>query len=176
MSNATLLLAACLALAGCAAPATPERTEVPVRPAPLPKRYDYSPRVLKDSTESERAQHIEELYGEKLAARNAPRPPAPAPEAWELPPEPRKARRVHRPTWHRSYRYDHAPYRHYRYDSYRNRHYRHHYRGRYHSGLPIGNTVLYGTLGGIIGHQSDHRDEGILIGAGYGLLLDLFGH
>jgi len=39
--------------------------------------------------------------------------------------------------------------------------------------FPFANTLIFGTLGGIIGHQSDDRDEGILIGAGYGLLLDL---
>lgn len=35
------------------------------------------------------------------------------------------------------------------------------------------NTVVFGTLGGIIGHQSGHRDEGIAIGAAYGLLHDI---
>ncbi len=35
------------------------------------------------------------------------------------------------------------------------------------------NTLLFGTLGGIIGHQSDQRDAGILIGGTYGVLLDL---
>ncbi len=39
--------------------------------------------------------------------------------------------------------------------------------------MPIGNTLFFGTLGGIIGHQSDHRDKGILLGAGTGLILDL---
>ena len=33
-------------------------------------------------------------------------------------------------------------------------------------------TVLGGTIGGVIGHQSGHRDEGILIGASIGLLND----
>lgn len=35
------------------------------------------------------------------------------------------------------------------------------------------NTLLFGTLGAVIGHQSDHRDEGLLIGGTYGLLLDM---
>ena len=43
-----------------------------------------------------------------------------------------------------------------------------------HRPLGIGNTLLFGTLGGVIGHQSGHRDEGILLGAGYGLFRDLF--
>ncbi|MCA8960399.1 MAG: hypothetical protein KDC38_07795 [Planctomycetes bacterium] len=48
-------------------------------------------------------------------------------------------------------------------------HYRH-----YRHGYPLPHTVVFGTLGGIIGHQSGHRDEGILIGAGIGLLHDIF--
>jgi hypothetical protein len=39
--------------------------------------------------------------------------------------------------------------------------------------LPFVNTLFFGTLGGIIGHQCDDTEEGVLIGAGYGLLLDL---
>ena len=35
------------------------------------------------------------------------------------------------------------------------------------------NTLFYGALGGVIGHQSRDRDKGILIGGTYGLLLDL---
>ena len=61
----------------------------------------------------------------------------------------------------------------------------HYYQPRYHQPryhfprhrarrFPLGGTLLLGTLGGVIGHQSGHRDEGILIGAGVGLLHDLF--
>jgi len=39
--------------------------------------------------------------------------------------------------------------------------------------FPFANTLIFGTLGGVIGHQSDDTEEGVLIGAGYGLLLDL---
>jgi len=37
------------------------------------------------------------------------------------------------------------------------------------------NTALGAGVGAVIGHQSRHRNEGALIGAGLGLLLD-FGH
>ncbi|MGH7143546.1 MAG: hypothetical protein ACREJ2_05350 [Planctomycetota bacterium] len=39
--------------------------------------------------------------------------------------------------------------------------------------LGLYNVVVFGALGGIIGHQVGHRDEGIAIGASYGLLHDL---
>jgi hypothetical protein len=35
------------------------------------------------------------------------------------------------------------------------------------------NTVTYGGLGAIIGHQSGHRDRGLAVGAGIGLLFDM---
>lgn len=34
------------------------------------------------------------------------------------------------------------------------------------------NTLFFGGLGAVIGHQSGHRDRGLAIGAGVGLLLD----
>jgi hypothetical protein len=37
------------------------------------------------------------------------------------------------------------------------------------------NTLLYGGLGAVIGHQSGHRDRGLAIGAGVGLLFDTLG-
>lgn len=37
------------------------------------------------------------------------------------------------------------------------------------------NAAVGAGIGAIIGHQSDNRDEGALIGAGVGLLVDLFG-
>jgi hypothetical protein len=39
--------------------------------------------------------------------------------------------------------------------------------------MPIANTLFFGTLGGIIGHQSDHRDQGIFLGGTFGLMQDL---
>lgn len=47
------------------------------------------------------------------------------------------------------------------------------YEERRHQRFGLFNTVVFGTLGGIIGHQSGHRDEGIAIGAAYGLLHDI---
>ena len=41
------------------------------------------------------------------------------------------------------------------------------------SRLPLFNEIVFGTLGGIIGHQTGHRDAGIAIGLTYGLLHDL---
>jgi hypothetical protein len=54
------------------------------------------------------------------------------------------------------------------------------YYGRYHAyprrsyGFFPWNTVFYGGLGAVIGHQSGRRDRGLAIGAGLGLLLDTF--
>ncbi|MCB9890610.1 MAG: hypothetical protein H6832_08680 [Planctomycetes bacterium] len=42
---------------------------------------------------------------------------------------------------------------------------------RYRNPVPW-NTLFYGGLGAIIGHQYGHRDRGLAIGAGFGLLQD----
>ncbi|HTL51946.1 MAG TPA: hypothetical protein VL860_05140 [Planctomycetota bacterium] len=47
------------------------------------------------------------------------------------------------------------------------------YEQRHNHRLSLFNTVVFGTIGGIIGHQSHHTGEGIAIGATYGLLHDL---
>lgn len=47
------------------------------------------------------------------------------------------------------------------------------YQQRQNHRLSLFNTVVFGTIGGIIGHQSKHTGEGIAIGATYGLLHDL---
>jgi hypothetical protein len=131
--------------------------------------FDYTQHSLAEID----AAHIHERL---LQMQPAPTPesgePQPAPEATppaappDSPgPEPRRLAR-------RYTRYWHVPgwVEHHRCSEWcdHRRHYHEH-------GISLGNTLLYGTLGGIIGHQSGHRDEGILWGLGIGLLQDLWG-
>ncbi|MEM7164937.1 MAG: hypothetical protein AAF581_05695 [Planctomycetota bacterium] len=162
-SSYLTLIVSAVATCGCASHATPERAELPPRPAPLAQKHDYQHRVLQETTEEARVEQILQLYGEKLAAQRAPRPKAPDLQAWERLPEPRRHRHPGR-RYHYSHRAALYP------------HYYHGHRYHHRDHFSLGNTLFFGTLGGIIGHQSDHRDEGILIGAGYGLLRDLLRH
>ena len=118
--------------------------------------YDYRHRNLKDIDEDERIEQVIQSHGNELEAAKERRE---ARKVW-----PRPTRLV-RHVRHYPPRY-HGPHRR---TYYSDRYYHHPHRP-----LGIGNTLLFGTLGGVIGHQSGHRDEGILLGAGYGLFRDLF--
>lgn len=160
-----------------------ELQPLPPTPPPVEKTYDYTQRPLKVMTEEQRAEYIEAYDlsdGGLLDAENGPTPPArPGPEfdhsLWaedatryqefvgrRVTSDPRCWTAIG-PAY--TPFFDVAPYYDRTYDTY--------YGYPPRRPLTIRNTVLFGTLGGIIGHQYDERDEGILIGAGYGLLLDL---
>ncbi|MFN0059375.1 MAG: hypothetical protein ACKVX7_13045 [Planctomycetota bacterium] len=154
-----------LALAGCAGPLGPRQPVAPPRPAPAPKTIDYRQEALKDIDATTSIEKILELY-----------PPPPPPAA--RPAEPvatydaratvsEDARRNHPRAWRHEDYCDNEWCDHYGHHRGHNRHHR--------DGINLGRTLLYGTVGGIIGHQSGHRDEGILWGVGLGLLEDVLG-
>lgn len=163
MKAMTLLLCGGAALfaitnAGCIAVVDRGWDPEPI-PAP-PSRalvYDYRHRNLKDIDEDERIEHVIQSHGNELEAAEKRRQ---ARKVW-----PRRTHVVRHVRHYRPRYYGPGPRTYYYYDGY------YHHR---HRPLGIGSTLLFGTLGGVIGHQSGHRDEGILIGAGYGLFRDLF--
>ena len=159
-------------------------------PPPRTRIYDYQHRSLKDITEEQRIDFIINNYGDELQQdyeggaatspqKSWPKPVTPVtslqgirvPQYYDVRPyrvrirssySPYSCRVITRPSCA-------IP----RYRHFRHRHYRCGDRFTRTESFGIGNTLLFGTLGGVIGHQSGRRDEGILIGAGYGLLRDL---
>ncbi|MEE8142827.1 MAG: hypothetical protein V3T77_06985 [Planctomycetota bacterium] len=169
-SSLLLVLLGCASL-GCAA-STPSRSPVPRRPPAPPQTIEYKHRMLKEISEQQRAEKILQAYADRFrkpaetkaatenqssVARSLQRQERGWPvDNWDLAYEPR-------------YRYHRTHYQHS--DGWQRRWQRRYYHS--YDRFPLGNTLLYGTLGGILGHQSGHRDRGIWIGAGYGLLRDL---
>lgn len=174
--RATLLAAAgatLLATVGCIV--VQEAPPVPLPPPPPAPAgdvvtYDYTQTLKKDISEDQRIESVIQSHGDRLEAEEHQR----VAQDGALAQNRTRFRTVERRTAPRrvvrryTTRHYHAPH-------YYTPRYRTYYAPRHYRSPGIGNTVLFGTLGGIIGHQSGHRDEGILIGAGYGLFRDLLG-
>ena len=180
-----LVAAAALFLAGCAAtpapPPEPEPSLTALPPTPpltvQGDAIDYTQRPLAEMSEEDRAAYIEENYPATSMRVVPPQDPFGDDYRHSIAAAPRVGSRtiierrvVEDPRCWTVIGPDYSPYRERPPRYHRSTH-------RYvdrqpHYAFPA-NTVLYGTLGGIIGHQSDHRDEGILIGGTYGLLLDM---
>ena len=173
-------------LTGCggtpAAPPEPEPTLTRLPPLPPPgETFDYTQKALTEMTEDDRAAYIEEHYSQPI-----PDPVSRAPAPVDVFGDSYRhnvaaaPRVIHRSVVERRLYNDdrcwtvigpgYSPFAE-RAPSYHRNHHRYvRHNSRY--DFPA-NTLLYGTLGGIIGHQSKDRDKGILIGGTYGLLLDL---
>ena len=123
-------------------------TPLPPYP-PLEQTFDYTQRPLNFMGEEERAAYIARHFAPPKGLGESERGPQPPgrPPGKEF-----------------DHRLEVPPYYDPTYDRYV------HHERRY--SFPA-NTIFFGTLGGIIGHQHDYRDEGIFYGASYGLLLDL---
>ncbi len=176
-----LAATALLALVVCGCRSTESiRLSAPPRPAPPEPTYDYTQEELKQIGEQERRERLGFARGAEPAqeeSNRAPtgrlRPVGDEPAAAEAPPRRTRIVREVQVEEQCCDGYPHCYHVYGRYD------YPHGYGYRRHSDCGpgwdgIGNMILYGTIGGIIGHQTGDRDEGILIGAGFGLLKDLF--
>lgn len=189
------LLASALALAGCggtpketesAGPAAPDSALVPLPtepPAPAAPpadspTFDYTQRPIAEMTESERAEYIERRFRVPAGIADSvegPSPPGSPPgEKYEhgyripgvRPGLPLASRIEEDPRLWSEIGPGYSPYaQQYPDGTYVDE--------RRYEPFPFANTLVLGTLGGVIGHQSDDTEEGILIGAGTGLLLDM---
>ena len=165
----SVLMLFCMML-GCATPSTPTRPVTPSRPPAPPRVIDYKHRMLKEISEEERIEKIKQAYGGRFEKESEEPTQAEKQHSmaqtlamqdrgwpvddWDVPQDTNSTVHPHRyhagweQRWNRRYYYNSDPW-------------------------PIGNTLFFGTLGGVLGHQSGHRNEGILIGAAYGFLHDL---
>ncbi len=152
---------------GCAAANPPAHLATPPRPPAPPRVIEYEHRMLKEISEEQRIEKIIEAYGELLQEEHQARTLAAKPMPDRTKPELQSDWLVD--PWEMA---DTRVLHHRHHDYHWQRRWQQRYYNSYEP-FSVGNTLLFGTLGGILGHQSGHRDEGILIGAAYGFLRDL---
>lgn len=177
-----------LDLCGCSSPGTVERVEpngplatLPAEPPPAAaggQTYEYTQRPIAEMSEEARAEYIERSFRLPAGIADSERGPAPpgspAGKSYEhgyripgiRPGLPLASRIEEDPRLWGEIGPGYSPYATQSADGTV-------VTERRYDPFPFANTLIFGTLGGIIGHQSDDTEEGVLIGAGYGLLLDL---